>query len=444
MQHFNEYTDRVLLIDNKENEIRPLQELLTGLDIDVSVYNTRTTEEFNFLKKSRQLIFVDLMLDENVDNAKGNISQLVSILCKIIPCNFGTYGLIAWTKHSDYIEILRKDIEIALNSNTESNDVPSDEDLSVENVPVLNTAPMFITYVDKTKYIEKGSYEELFDDIEKALSDNLVGYFLMSWTTSVKSAICKTIADVFSITDSFTKSEKQIEYMLCCMAKNYTGSPIETDEILSVDSYKAFDEMLYANLFVLQREEKSLKFSEDLNCPWEQRQKQIIEAKLNTLFFIDPNAISQQIIVPGNVYKVKGGALQYAIDDKIEIKNCTYDAIDIAIELTPPCDFSNKKKLSRVVYGYMIKINEQVSAKKKELDNKLKGDNKYCVKIFLEGELQEIVFDFRYLHVPMDENLKNESMYEILFRVKPKLFADILQKFSSHAARVGLSDIHFE
>ena len=37
--------------------------------------------------------------------------------------------------------------------------------------------------------------------------------------------------------------------------------------------------------------------------------------------------------------------------------------------------------------------------------------------------------------------LKNKDAYEIWFRAKPKLFADVLQKFSSHAARLGLSNI---
>lgn len=38
-------------------------------------------------------------------------------------------------------------------------------------------------------------------------------------------------------------------------------------------------------------------------------------------------------------------------------------------------------------------------------------------------------------------NLKNEEEYKVLFRAKPKLFAHILQCFSSHAARLGLGNI---
>ena len=41
-----------------------------------------------------------------------------------------------------------------------------------------------------------------------------------------------------------------------------------------------------------------------------------------------------------------------------------------------------------------------------------------------------------------DKDLKDASKYKILFRANPKLFADIIQKFSSHAARLGLSIVH--
>lgn len=39
------------------------------------------------------------------------------------------------------------------------------------------------------------------------------------------------------------------------------------------------------------------------------------------------------------------------------------------------------------------------------------------------------------------DNLKNKEEYKVLFRAKPKLFAHILQCFSSHASRLGLGNI---
>ena len=48
-------------------------------------------------------------------------------------------------------------------------------------------------------------------------------------------------------------------------------------------------------------------------------------------------------------------------------------------------------------------------------------------------------FDFRNIYIESDETMNDASSYKLLFKVKHRLFADILQKFSSHAARLGLS-----
>jgi hypothetical protein len=47
-------------------------------------------------------------------------------------------------------------------------------------------------------------------------------------------------------------------------------------------------------------------------------------------------------------------------------------------------------------------------------------------------------FDFRYFGSVDEDDLKNETKYKLLFRTRDKLFADILQKLSSHTARLGL------
>lgn len=52
----------------------------------------------------------------------------------------------------------------------------------------------------------------------------------------------------------------------------------------------------------------------------------------------------------------------------------------------------------------------------------------------------EKVDDFPVMIKEID-NLKNEEEYKVIFRAKPKLFAHILQCFSSHAARLGLGNI---
>ena len=52
-----------------------------------------------------------------------------------------------------------------------------------------------------------------------------------------------------------------------------------------------------------------------------------------------------------------------------------------------------------------------------------------------------ICFDFRCLLSLQDAEISSGARCTILFKANPKLFADILQKFSSHAARLGVPTI---
>ena len=74
-----------------------------------------------------------------------------------------------------------------------------------------------------------------------------------------------------------------------------------------------------------------------------------------------------------------------------------------------------------------------------------KADNRYIIWPIEIGEgIKYICFDFRYVYGIEDTALKDSSNFELIFKVKHRLFSDILQKFSSHAARLGLSIIQPE
>ena len=124
---------------------------------------------------------------------------------------------------------------------------------------------------------------------------------------------------------------------------------------------------------------------------------------------------------------------------------------NVAIELTPPCDYSQgKRKVARLIGGYIfdVPIDTYPWAKEKTKIDEMKClPNNDSIKeytlgpIFLKDKVRYLVFDFNYLLTEQLDSLQNDSQYEILFRAKPKLFAHILQCFSSHAARLGLGTI---
>ena len=66
----------------------------------------------------------------------------------------------------------------------------------------------------------------------------------------------------------------------------------------------------------------------------------------------------------------------------------------------------------------------------------------YPIKYGTEETLKIIIFDFKFFNSINEVELKDAANFKILFRAKDKLFADILQKLSSHTARLGLAVIH--
>lgn len=155
------------------------------------------------------------------------------------------------------------------------------------------------------------------------------------------------------------------------MAKNHTGLQNASDYPYS---YKAFDELLYSKLYDEQKEATLPLFEEEMKSPFEKiEEKQTIAAILNSMFFIDDIGLSTKDIVPGNIYRVKKDnsplitnrkasvelleaetkkSNKIKMDNekqrknrpanpqlKEEIEPFIPECWDVAIELTPPCDF---------------------------------------------------------------------------------------------------------
>jgi len=448
--HIQDFADRVLIIDNKEDEIADLVKELENLDIEVTTVIPPADNEMPTLKKNRQLVFVDLMLDENEALAKSNISRLVTLLSSAITPSFGPYGLIVWTKHPESVDILKQVISEAIKPVGDIG-VQVEDDAFGTELSHLQVAPMFIVPLNKTKYIEKGNYSGVLQDLETELSKSNAGYFFMRWSTSVKEASNKTISDIYGLCKDYSTFEECITYLLYKLAINHTGS---SKGNLVVDSYKAFDELLYADLYVKQFNIAIPTFGENPQNPWGDSTKDNfrLASELNRKMFLDNIALEQATIIPGNIYELKGDFKKLKIEEKplfsYKKVEYPYESLDIAIELTPPCDNANtdKKIASRLVSGYIVTVPDDFDdAKTKKFAAHFSTCEKQYVlhNVQIDGKPKHVVFDYRHLYTPSDADLVDPTKFKLIYRAKPKLFADILQKFSSHASRLGLSSIEF-
>lgn len=412
-----DFIDSVVIIDDKEKEIEELAKKLEEEDISVKmqIVNPQDKQFKNIipLKKYRQLIFMDLSLDDSID-IKNNIStEIRPILSRILPKTKGCYGLVVWSKHTDDISILKEKLL-------------EDKD--------RYCLPMFIVPFDKSQYLQNG-YDNILNDLNKILQDDKTAYFFVNWMSSVKSASGKAISDIYSLVTDYDKQKTELMYILYKMALNHTGIP--DDQVggydLTTDAYKAFDELLYSDLIKQQNKTSVNIFSPVPQNPYTRQEdrKNDIYSEINSKLFIDTININQKVVVPGNVYEI--------VDPNIIRLELPKDVIAvkyIAIELTPPCDFSQKKKInSRLIKGLLCDIQYKEKFKKEYYYKDM-----FPLMIDKMTNLQ-LVLDFRYLEVIEDLKLQDEYLYKVLFRISPKLFADILQKFSSSYARLGLSKI---
>ena len=119
-----DFIDSVLIIDDQEKEIEELAKKLQEEDISVKIQivnpQDKQFKDIIPLKRYRQLIFIDLSLDDNID-IKNNIStEIRPILLKILPKTKGCYGLVVWSKHTNDISILKEDADIIVSIKNET------------------------------------------------------------------------------------------------------------------------------------------------------------------------------------------------------------------------------------------------------------------------------------------------------------------------------------
>ncbi|MFH1051123.1 MAG: hypothetical protein V1779_09390 [bacterium] len=412
-----EFIESVIIIDDKQDEINNLSKLLEEKEILVKYYNPDVLRKIKNPLKNRRIIFLDLYIDDKIQNTTGQISEIRKILKNIIGKNYSAYGIVLWTQHLSDIEELKSKIKLDFKE---------------------YTLPIFIIGLDKIKYIKNG-YSELFIDLNSELEKNIAAKFFINWSNLVSLGKDKAITNIYSLVHDYCNQEANLQYILYQMALNYTGIPIE-DSInypIHIDAFKAFNEMMnYEIIANSDRNQKLFDKSGNISFDEKNKEKLKIYSQINSKLLIDEN-VSGDVVIPGNVYQIKLKKSEFKIAD---IPN---GAIPIVIETTPPCDFAypkRKGKHSRAIGGFISEFSES--------DNdKYKGHYYYneIWPLFYKdkNKIKRIVFDFRYFgFLDTESDLKKPRRYKLLFRVKDKLFADILQKLSSHTARLGLAILH--
>lgn len=416
-----EFSRTAVIVDDVPSEVRGLMEQLEACGILCRLYSPGELENAPS-KVLPQIVFLDLILDSS-RTVIDNIALIRAMLRdKLVAGMEEPYGLVLWTKHLDQLEQFREKISL-------------DRQLDTYNTPA------FIVGLNKQKYINPG-YADCLSDLEKALKNDRAACFFIKWMISVRKAAGAALSGIYSLVGDYEKQDTELLYLLSVLAQNHTGAPADKLAQIqgynpTIDAYKAFDELLYADLInALQTDEENLLGTPLPTNPWENDFQHELNAyaQLNAKAFIDDINIDQSLVIPGNVYEISRDAIP---------ATCGFpkSARIIMIELTPPCDFSHKKVFSRCVCGFMLDCNVEQKKLARRLKS-FKGDYRYLLwPITFDSSNYMLCFDFRCLVSFPEEEITQGAKFKVLFKANPRLFADILQKFSSHAARLGIADI---
>jgi len=407
------FLDSALIIDDKEEEVSALLNLLSTNEIFFRYYHPEDLKKRETPLKSTKLIFLDLQIEEDKTTVQ-NVSIIRSIFKQVIGKEFRSYGIVLWSKHVDEIDELRSRM---------GNDAES------------YNLPLFIIGLDKTKYLKAGNFDSLLTDINVVLKENVASNFFIFWSNLIEEGKTNTLRSIYSLVPDYTKLQQDLQYILYKLAKNHTGIPDRIQGYkLEHDAVKAMTNILHYDITHQPVDELSL-FTENTIYQYSgsEADRNKIYSSLNSKLFLDLQNIDQAIVFPGNVYKIESDSCFFSVEDSPE------GAVKILIEVTPPCDFAvdKKAKRSRVLGGFYVKDFASNSQR-----DKFNGENFYKelngLMVDNTEQSYKVRFDFRYFGSISEDDLKDAAQYKIMFRFKEKLFADILQKLSSHTARLGI------
>lgn len=415
-----EFITSALIIDDSPDEVNQLKELLEENDIWTKHYTPLDLENISNPINNRKIIFLDLFLDESA-NKESNISKIRQYFSKLLGPNFGSYGVVLWTKHSEELSSFKEKIY-----KTGSKYAP----------------PLFVISMDKTRYLRENNFDNLLEDLERELMQDVSSSFFIEWNKSVKSGADQTIKSLYSLFETSDEKDMYFEAILYSLATNYVGVPknIKDDynEFLQKDLIKSLMDTLqfeisnsYNQVDNLFKRRENMIFHDNEKSS-EIKMKSF--SKLNSILLLDNQNITQEYPLPGNIY-IKKKSTQKDIQYFKSIFNVAKIDKIIVFDITPPCDFSNQKKggHSRIVQGVILDYN-------KDLLKKCEGQRFYKIDpISISDESKMIILDFYRFNTISERTLSRKDQYEIIMRAKNSLFADILQKLSSHMSRIGIS-----
>lgn len=434
--------DSVIIIDDKKEEVSQLIEQLNKKSIQC-IYIKQDRKRMPKIKMGNTLIIVDFELITGVGHTT-NISKIREILQKVTK-NIQVYGIAFWSKHANDDFDGNSDVKLfdELKSRIDSDILSKD----LKNPPLY-----YVSIPDKNEYLNGSrDWKNIFSDFYETLESNKMAKYYFRWSYLAKNSVYEAFTRFNSILSDYKYSDKEavFRFLLYFLSKNRIGYLEEDKQKLATYSYRALLGILenvikekadtinncdVLELFEMPFNAKSISNNTE-NINFELHKSNIISgtqvlktiAALNSIYAFDFNAkYAKETFMPGNIYKQPSN-----YTSTLDIGE--NEAIKILIEITPPCDHAQgncnqPKFLEGIFCKDFSKFKKYTKA----------SFYTFLHPIYYKGETYGVVIDLNSLYVG---NLKLKKG-DYIGRMHDSLFADVLQKYSSHISRLGVSFIN--
>ncbi len=431
--------DSVLVVDDKFEEVQQLIDELSKKSIQSRYINPAEIEHLN-VKCGNTLIVLDFELIEGAKH-KDNIAEIRKVLSKVTS-NLKVYGIAFWSKHSednfddDHSKKLFDEIKIRIDSDI--------ADKSLANPPLY-----YVSIVDKLQYLN-GDHEwsAFFDNFKTSLATSKTAMYYFRWSYLMKDSVYDTFGKINEILAEYKYSDRDqmFAFLLYQLSRVHIGYEENDTGKLANHSFRAMAGMLEDAVKEKADSIQDCQILEDYSDDFTAKSisdldivVKIEKGKIkNNLFLINTigrlNAIyafdfkaeyAKTHFMPGNIYKQPEGFVS-CLDADFD------DQIKVLIEITPPCDFAQGKcSQPKFLEGTFCEIEKAKSKNAAKFYN-------YLHPVFYLDKSYYFILDFNTMYIGNIDNVEEN----FVCRSNDGLFADILQKYSSHISRLGVSFIN--
>jgi len=449
---------RIAIIDDQFQEVQPLFNILSKQRIPYNYYSGLKVADLpeNPDENPISVLFLDLNIVEAQHSSKAVISTLHPILKAICPGKSKPYFLVVWSKKiNDYSTDLV----------THFND---SRDLKTKK-PVkfiyLNKADYF-DYNDGAYTFNEENFPALITKITDEFNDLSLLRNLINWENIVHAKASETVSEfssLFPIDVLWDKNSKAIIYHL---AKSIIG-PDDIDKKIRQtvggveinlpkysDAQKMAKGFTQINSFLAEKIENEVEelklgdvtdISDDTITTRNKmgRLSNEVRAKINSKLHLFGKANTVDVLEQGNVY-----IYRYRQDDVAKILskekygssgNKKQDIIDskpklIKLDLTPVCDYAQKKGYVRLLHGLLID---------QQFHTEIAASEQYYYKTPVfewNGKIVFMLFDFRFVHTLSEQEIEKSSSY-LKFKLRREICTDVQSQLANQVNRPGISNL---